>query len=430
MFISVGPAVILQAAEGVHLQTSQSTTQPAASAAAVTAALRHRHPATIAAAAFQRHGSRRVYRTATHSSYSGTPGQNTPATGSKRAPSQEQQHSDKQQQQPVVAPAQQQNSAEQTSTLYKLRQRVQHTDLSGTAAQGPKKRPKARLATGQLQQRQQELLQLQQAGPPSYAAFKIAAAGSTDLLLSFVQSQVALILEEAVSSKSSSNGVHLTIKQRRVMLWHALVAIAWHCCNHQLLPAEAQRLQDIMLQQLLPMLAPHIARTQLSVLARVVFALGTCASNVWDEGTDADHSSLDGSSVAEYQVLQATAAAAATTPTSKQPSSSGERATAARQGPSPQQRRQQHQEQHNQLVQQHAGFAAVAIPRLQQHQFQLGSESWVHLLIKCLPPGQLTAGALLATWAGCALHEVSFKYQERHLLFSRRVSHDCRARRI
>eukprot|EP00878_Enallax_costatus_P036089 GHUV01040384.1.p1 GENE.GHUV01040384.1~~GHUV01040384.1.p1 ORF type:complete len:492 (+),score=159.40 GHUV01040384.1:2638-4113(+) len=410
-----------RASVGLRLQTSQCTNRSAASISAVTTIVKYVRRRLSAGEGLEQHGSRRIHRTATHASDPSNPPQGTKRAGSRAVPSEgHQQPSVQPQQQLDKMPdtaAQPKSPSGQSSSLLRLEQRLQQHSQSGTGTLESKKRSKSRLAGGQLQQQQQELLQLQQEGIPSYATFKIAAAGSTDLLLSFLNRRMAMMIEDSASSNRSNTTVHLTNKQRRVLLRQALVAISWHCRTHQLLPAEAQRLQDMMLQHLLPALAPHLARTQEAVLARVVFALGTCAAAVWQDDTGPDTNTSDESTTAEYQVLQATSAAASASSSQQQPVQPREAATAAKQGPSEkqrqqrqrlqrrQQRQQRQQGQHNQQVQ-HGERAGAGDLLLQQGVVQLGSQSWVQLLLRYLPPQKLSAGALLATWEGCALHEV------------------------
>jgi hypothetical protein len=224
---------------------------------------------------------------------------------------------------------------------------------------------------------------------------RTAAAGSTDLLLSLLQSQLPVLTGQVPGGSSAGaaavGGVPpgmspavapaspqqqqgfvsypteqqqqqwspqpLGRKQRSAfgapahvpLLAEALNTIAWHCKRQQLLPAEASRLQRFMLDHLLPALAPHLQLVNKRQLARVVYALGSCYASTWeDETTDQEQS-------------------------------------------------RQQQQQQSTAGQPSAAAAAAAAD----------SAAWVRRLLRLLPPSQLTAGALLATWQGCALHEVS-----------------------
>jgi hypothetical protein len=210
-------------------------------------------------------------------------------------------------------------------------------------------------AAGQLKQQLKLLLQQAQAqsAPPSKAGLRAAAGGSTDLLLSLLYSQLPLML----SSSSSSGQQRMPPRRQRALLREALVCVAWHCSTHRLLPNEAQRLQQLLLGQLLPALAPNLASTNRRVLARVVFALGSCWTCSWQQ---------------------------------------------QQQGSAIPQQEQQHDQHGSDL----AATTQQADGHHHQQQLPSSSGDWVVLLLRRLPPDKLTPGALLAALQGAAMHEV------------------------
>lgn len=253
--------------------------------------------------------------------------------------------------------------------------------------------------TGQFRQQLKELLlqqqQLQQvldatagaqAGSSGKKRSKLraAAAGSTDLLLSLLQSQLPLLTGqvgvgaatvddfEPASSLSQQQQAPTNRQQGRKqqqrpgapahvpLLAEALNTISWHCRRQQLLPGEAGRLQAIMLQHLLPALGPHLHLVNKRQLARVVFALGSCASSTWQE---------------EQQGLEQTSAAQGT----PEGASIASSATAA---------------------------ADPADGSRSSSRRAAASAAWVRRLLPLLPPSSLTAGGLLAVCQGCALQGV------------------------
>jgi hypothetical protein len=235
---------------------------------------------------------------------------------------------------------------------------------------------------------------------------RTAAAGSTDLLLSLLQSQLPVLKGQVPAGSPAVTAAGnvppgtppvvgpafnqkqqgftpypqqqqqqqqqqwspqpLGRKQRTAsgapghvpLLAESLNTIAWHCKRQQLLPAEASRLQRFMLNHLLPALAPHLHLVNKRQLARVVYALGSCYASTWeDETMDQDR---------------------------------------------PQQQPQPQQQQIMKLAS--SGFETTAG---QPAAAAADSAAWVRRLLRLLPPSQLTAGALLAVWQGCALHEVT-----------------------
>jgi hypothetical protein len=135
------------------------------------------------------------------------------------------------------------------------------------------------------------------------------------------------------------------------LLVEALNTISWHCKRQQLLPAEAVQLQALMLQVLLPALQPHLHAVGWKQLARVVYALGSCYSSSWEQEQEEEEQEEEGNDDASGDA---------------QISSSQQQAAAA-----------------------------------------AASAAWVERLLPLLPPKRLSAGALLASWQGCALHEVA-----------------------
>jgi hypothetical protein len=200
-----------------------------------------------------------------------------------------------------------------------------------------------------------------QSAPPSKAGLRAAAAGSTDLLLSLLYSQLPLMLGSSSSSSSSSGQQRIPPNRQRALLREALVCVAWHCSTHRLLPNEAQRLQQLLLGQLLPVLAPHLASTSRKVLARAVFALGSCWACSWHQ-----------------QQQQGS-----TTPQQEQQQAQYSSDSAAR-----------------------AEQAGAQVSQQQQQQWPSSSADWVVLLLRRLPPHKLSPGALLAALQGAAMHEV------------------------
>jgi len=263
--------------------------------------------------------------------------------------------------------------------------------------------------TGQFRQQLKELLQQQQqlqqvldatagaqAGSSGNKRSKLrtAAAGSTDLLLSLLQSQLPLLtgqvdvgaatigdFEPASSLSQQQRAPSTTRQQGRKqqqrpgapahvpLLAEALNTISWHCRRQQLLPGEAGRLQAIMLQHLLPALGPHLHLVNKRQLARVVFALGSCASSTWQE---------------EQQGLQQTSAAQDTREGASTASSGTSAAADPADGSS-------------------SSSSRAATP---QAAAAAASPSWVRRLLPLLPPSSLTAGGLLAVLQGCALQGV------------------------
>lgn len=260
----------------------------------------------------------------------------------------------------------------------------------------PRRQPFVQQGTSRQTERSSQQLELaplpgndyeqqQQWQPPHlalYTRIRAAAAGSTDLLLTVLGSQLTFVTAADTAHHAGQTSgqalPQLTSQQRKAVLRGALVCISWHCHNHQLLPLEAQRLQNMLLLQLLPALAPHIAHTQKAVLARVVYALGSCAAAVWQPNAEVhDDSGRESNNDHKMEHVN-----------------HQDSQDAALEAAELDQQEQEQQEER------------LLFPQQQGHQGHLSSASWVQRLLALLDPQHLTPGSLLAAWKGAALHQV------------------------